>query len=40
MGCLPDFMVAKIVMDMHMSIRSKGIKKDKRLAEEAKEKKD
>ena len=40
MGSLPDFMVAKIIMDMHLAIRSKGIKKDKRLAEEAKGKKD
>ena len=36
---IPDFIIAKGIMGMHMAIRSKGIKKDARLAEEAKGKK-
>jgi 17beta-estradiol 17-dehydrogenase / very-long-chain 3-oxoacyl-CoA reductase len=36
---IPDFIVAKGIMAMHMAIRSKGVKKDARLAEEAKAKK-
>jgi len=37
---LPDFIVAKGILGMHMAIRSKGLKKDARLAEESKGKKD
>jgi 17beta-estradiol 17-dehydrogenase / very-long-chain 3-oxoacyl-CoA reductase len=35
---LPDYVIAKVVMSMHMAIRSKGIKKDARIAEEEKNK--
>jgi hypothetical protein len=35
---LPDFVIAKAIMSMHMAIRSKGIKKDTRVAEEEKNK--
>lgn len=37
---IPDFIIARGIMAMHMSIRSKGLKKDARMAEEAKGKKD
>jgi 17beta-estradiol 17-dehydrogenase / very-long-chain 3-oxoacyl-CoA reductase len=36
---IPDFIIANVIMAMHMTIRSKGQKKDARLAEEAKGKK-
>lgn len=35
---VPDFIIAKGIMSMHIAIRSKGIKKDARLAEETKTK--
>lgn len=37
---VPDFIIAKGILGMHMAIRGKGLKKDARLAEEAKGKKD
>jgi len=37
---LPDSIVSKIIMDMHLAIRKKGIKKDAKLAEEAGKKKE
>lgn len=36
---IPDFVVAKVIMAMHLAIRSKGLKKDARAAEEHKGKK-
>ena len=36
---LPEFMIVSLVRDMHMQIRRKGIQKDERIAEEAKNKK-
>lgn len=36
---LPDYVVAKGIMNMHLGIRKKGLKKDARLAEEGKDKK-
>ena len=36
---LPDFLISKVNMDMHMAIRRRGLKKDARLAEEGKNKK-
>ena len=36
----PEWFVARTIMSMHLSTRSRGIKKDKRLAEEAKGKKE
>jgi 17beta-estradiol 17-dehydrogenase / very-long-chain 3-oxoacyl-CoA reductase len=36
---IPDIIIAKGIMAMHMAIRSKGLKKDARLAEDAKGKK-
>ena len=38
MQAMPDFILAPVVKSMHMAIRKKGLKKDARLAEEAKNK--
>ena len=40
MDCLPDFVVTKVIMNMHMATRKRGKKKDERLAAEAGGKKD
>lgn len=40
LDCLPDFVVAKGIMDMHLGIRKKGKKKDAKKAEEAAGKKE
>ena len=40
MDCLPDFVVTKIIMDMHLATRKRGKKKDERLAAEASGKKE
>lgn len=36
LGLLPDALVAKIIMNMHMGIRKRGLKKDAKLAAEGK----
>ena len=35
MDCFPDFVVTKIIMDMHLSTRKRGKKKDAKKAAEA-----
>ena len=40
MAQVPDYIIAKGIMGMHMAIRSKGLKKDKRVAEESQSKTD
>lgn len=40
LDCLPDFVVSKIIFDMHMATRKRGIKKDAKKAAEATGKKD
>lgn len=40
LDCLPDFVVAKLIMDMHLATRKRGKKKDEKKAEEAAGKKD
>jgi 17beta-estradiol 17-dehydrogenase / very-long-chain 3-oxoacyl-CoA reductase len=37
---LPDFVVSKVIMNMHMAVRKKGLKKDAKVAAEASGKKD
>mmetsp|Transcript_90174 Transcript_90174/g.260010 ORF Transcript_90174/g.260010 Transcript_90174/m.260010 type:complete len:276 (-) Transcript_90174:114-941(-) len=40
LDCLPDFVVSKGIMDMHLATRKRGKKKDERLAAEASGKKE
>jgi 17beta-estradiol 17-dehydrogenase / very-long-chain 3-oxoacyl-CoA reductase len=40
LDCLPDFVVSKAILSMHLATRKKGLKKDERVAAEASSKKD
>lgn len=40
LDCLPDFVVAKVIMNMHLATRKRGKKKDERMAAEAAGKKE